>query len=88
MRITFTLSTDKQVGVRMLNFKKFDIEDFKTDMYGHVTPTDLIFIDDEGILRLGCLYEDYHGNGCSSYYFRSNGVNYPTYDSLYSIVEV
>lgn len=71
----------------MLNFKKFDIEDFKTDMYGHVTHTDLIFIDDEGILRFGYLYEDYHGNGRSSYYIRSNRVYYTTHNKLYSLVE-
>ena len=72
----------------MLNFKKFNIEDFKTDMYGGIACVNLVFIDDEGILRFGCLYEDYYGNGSSLYYFRSNGVNYPTYDSLYSIVGV
>lgn len=71
----------------MLNFKKFDIEDFKTDMYGNVTHTDLIFIDDEGILRFGNLYEEYHGNGCSSYYIRSNCVNYTTHNKLCSLVE-
>ena len=87
MCITSTLSTDKQIGVTMLKFKEFNIEDFKTDVFGNLSEKDLIFIY-EGVLRFGHLYEHYHGNGTSTYYLRSNGVNYEASDVLYSIVEV
>ena len=71
----------------MLKFKEFNIEDFKTGMFGNLSESYLVFIN-EGVLRFGYLYEEYHGNGTSTYYFRSNGVNYEARDMLYSIVEV
>ena len=71
----------------MLKFKEFNIEDFKTGMFGNLSESYLVFIN-EGVLRFGYLYEEYHGNGTSTYYLRSNGVNYEASDVLYSIVEV
>ena len=73
---------------QMIKFKTFDVDDLKTDIYGCVIPINLIFIDDGDVVRFGYLYEDYHGNGTSTYYFRSNGANYPTYNRKYSIVDV
>ena len=71
-----------------MKFKTFDIDDFKTDIHGCVIPVNLIFIDDGDVVRFGHLYEDCHGNGTSTYYFQSNGVNYPTYNRKCSIVDV
>ena len=71
----------------MLKFKEFNVEDFKTDVFGNLSEKYLIFIH-EGVLRFGYLYEHYHGNGTSTYYFRSNGVIAKARGVLYSIVEV
>ena len=87
----------------MIKFKTFDIDDFKNDVktdfkideYGYTIFTrgsivilNLIFIDDEDLVRFGYLCRDYHGNGISTYYFRSNGIDYSSHNRKYCIVDV
>lgn len=49
---------------------------------------DVIFCADDGIIRIGYLYEEYHGNGYRTYYFKSKGVLYIADGSLFCEVEI
>ena len=52
--------------VVMLEFIKFDKEN-KEHVQWAINSQDIIFEDNDGIMRFGHLWDDYHGNGTSTY---------------------
>lgn len=56
----------------MMNFIQFDENNEDHIMYARHNQ-DVIFEDDDGILRFGYLYEDYLGNGKNLYKLKCNG---------------
>lgn len=72
----------------MLKFKKFDVDDVITDMFGNVSEGNVIFVTEDKLVRLGYLYREYLHNGCTKYYFRSNGVDYRADECVYCEVTV
>ena len=57
-------------------FKRFNPDNFKTDMCGYITETEVIFVDYEDVVRFGCIKEDYIGDGKSKYLIISDGNEY------------
>lgn len=72
----------------MLNFKKFNVDDVVTDMFGNVSETNVLFIYQDGLVRSGFLYRNYSYNGKENYYFRSNEINYDVEDCLYCEINI
>jgi len=57
-------------------FRKFNPDNFKTDICGYITETEVLFIDYEDVVRFGRIKEEYIGDGKSKYLITSNGYEY------------
>ena len=71
----------------MLNFKRFNPDNFKTDMLGNIVKTNVIFVDDDGVIRFGYLSQ--HIVISSEVYIFSYGeYYYPTEETLYCEISI
>ena len=73
----------------MLDFKKFNPDNFKTDMSGKIVKTNIVFVDKD-VLRFGYVSE-YNIINHAYYIFSGGEYYYPTEETLYcevNIVEV
>jgi hypothetical protein len=71
----------------MLNFKKFNPDNFKTDMSGKRVKTNVIFVDDEDVLRFGYVSE-YNFINHEYYIWSGDEYYYPNEETLYCEINI
>lgn len=72
----------------VINFKKFSYKEYESTFGNSWSGNDVMFMCTDNVVRIGHLYDEYHGNGYTTYYFKSGNTKYLAEECRYADITI
>jgi hypothetical protein len=72
----------------VINFKVFNYKEYERTFGNSWSGNDVMFMCPDNVVRIGHLYDEYHGNGHTTYYFKSCNTQYRADQCRYADITI